>query len=71
MTDLVLLGSTEILEYLIRYRTTHGGPHAAWCANEKSTYEAALGVPFAGRRTMTSMEHVNLKAFRAGREAAA
>jgi indolepyruvate ferredoxin oxidoreductase alpha subunit len=52
--------STEILEYLIRHRKAHGGPHASWCANEKTAYESALGVSFAGRRTMTSMKHVGL-----------
>src|SRR5512136_912824 len=52
--------STEILEYLIRYRERHGRPHAAWCANEKTAYESALGVSYAGRRTMVSMKHVGL-----------
>jgi indolepyruvate ferredoxin oxidoreductase alpha subunit len=52
--------STEILEYLVRYRKQHGAPHAAWCANEKTAYEEALGVSFAGRRAMTSMKHVGL-----------
>ncbi len=52
--------STEILEYLVRYKRQHGGPRAAWCANEKTAYEEALGVSFAGRRAMTSMKHVGL-----------
>ena len=52
--------STEILEYLLRHERKHGGPHAAWCTNEKTAYESALGVSFAGRRTMTSMKHVGL-----------
>jgi indolepyruvate ferredoxin oxidoreductase alpha subunit len=52
--------STEILEYLVRYEKRHGGPRAAWCANEKTAYEEALGVSFAGRRAMTSMKHVGL-----------
>jgi indolepyruvate ferredoxin oxidoreductase alpha subunit len=52
--------STEILEYLIRYGRAHGGPRAEWCANEKTAYEAALGVCFAGRRTMVTMKHVGL-----------
>ncbi|HEY3382391.1 MAG TPA: thiamine pyrophosphate-dependent enzyme [Vicinamibacterales bacterium] len=52
--------STEILEYLVRYEKAHGAPKAAWCTNEKTAYEAALGVSFAGRRTMTSMKHVGL-----------
>ena len=52
--------STEILEYLIRHGRTHGGPRAEWCANEKTAYEAALGVSYAGRRTMVTMKHVGL-----------
>ena len=52
--------ATEILEFLIRYRSKNGSPHAAWCANEKTAYESALGVSFAGRRTMVSMKHVGL-----------
>jgi len=52
--------STEILEYLLAYREKHGRPHAAWCSNEKTSYEEALGVSFAGRRAMVSMKHVGL-----------
>jgi indolepyruvate ferredoxin oxidoreductase alpha subunit len=52
--------STEILEYLVRYKRQHGAPQAAWCTNEKTAYEEALGVSFAGRRAMTSMKHVGL-----------
>ena len=52
--------STEILEYLIRYQEVHGRPLAAWCANEKSAYDAGLGVSLAGRRAMISMKHVGL-----------
>jgi len=52
--------STEITEYLIRYRRKHGGPIAQWCANEKTAYEEALGTSFAGRRALVSMKHVGL-----------
>jgi len=52
--------ATEILEYLIHHYAQHGRPHAAWCANEKTAYEEALGVSFAGRRVMVSMKHVGL-----------
>lgn len=52
--------STEILEYLVRHQQRHGGPLAAWATNEKTAYEAALGVSLAGRRAMTSMKHVGL-----------
>ncbi|MCL1836798.1 MAG: thiamine pyrophosphate-dependent enzyme [Treponema sp.] len=51
--------STEILEYLIdEYKK--GGPVARWCANEKTALEAALGVSFAGRRSIVTMKHVGL-----------
>jgi indolepyruvate ferredoxin oxidoreductase alpha subunit len=52
--------STEILEYLVRYERAHGAPRASWCTNEKTAYEEALGVSFAGRRALTSMKHVGL-----------
>jgi indolepyruvate ferredoxin oxidoreductase, alpha subunit len=52
--------STEILEYLIRYCDEHAGPRAEWCANEKTAYEAALGMSFAGRRAIVTMKHVGL-----------
>ncbi len=52
--------STEILEYLVRYERRHGAPRASWATNEKTAYEAALGVSFAGRRALTSMKHVGL-----------
>jgi indolepyruvate ferredoxin oxidoreductase alpha subunit len=57
--------STEILEYLIaeydRTRTGGaGGPPARWCSNEKTALEAALGVSFAGRRSVVTMKHVGL-----------
>ncbi|MFB3853045.1 MAG: thiamine pyrophosphate-dependent enzyme [Vicinamibacterales bacterium] len=52
--------STEILEYILRWRLRHGRPHAAWTVNEKTAYEEALGVSFAGRRAIVSMKHVGL-----------
>ena len=52
--------STELLEYLLTYAHEHGGPHAAWCSNEKTAYEEALGVSFAGRRALVAMKHVGL-----------
>jgi indolepyruvate ferredoxin oxidoreductase, alpha subunit len=52
--------STEILEYLVRYQKAHGAPRATWATNEKTAYEEALGVSFAGRRALTSMKHVGL-----------
>ncbi len=52
--------ATEILEYLLDYARRHGGPRAAWCANEKTALEEALGTCFAGRRALVSMKHVGL-----------
>ncbi|HSL21626.1 MAG TPA: thiamine pyrophosphate-dependent enzyme [Vicinamibacterales bacterium] len=52
--------STEIVEFLIRYAARHGRPLATWSANEKTAYEAALGVSFAGRRALVAMKHVGL-----------
>lgn len=52
--------STEILEFLILYESRHGRPHGAWCANEKTAYESALGVSLAGRRALVAMKHVGL-----------
>jgi indolepyruvate ferredoxin oxidoreductase alpha subunit len=52
--------STEITEYLLAHRRREGRPHVAWCANEKTAYEEALGVSFAGRRALVSMKHVGL-----------
>ena len=52
--------STEIMEFMIRYKEKHGQFHAAWTTNEKTAYEEALGASFAGRRAMVSMKHVGL-----------
>jgi indolepyruvate ferredoxin oxidoreductase alpha subunit len=54
--------STEIMEYLIAAREKGGGQPliASWCANEKTAYEAALGMSFAGKRVIVTMKHVGL-----------
>jgi len=52
--------STEILEFLIKHHEKEGSPIASWCANEKTAYEGALGVSYAGRRTLVTMKHVGL-----------
>jgi indolepyruvate ferredoxin oxidoreductase alpha subunit len=52
--------STEIVEFLIRYAAKHEGVKATWTTNEKTAYEAALGVSFAGRRALVAMKHVGL-----------
>jgi indolepyruvate ferredoxin oxidoreductase alpha subunit len=61
--------STEIMEFLQahwdEYKATLSDEESAfvvaqWCSNEKTAYEAALGVSFVGRRAMVSMKHVGL-----------
>src|SRR5512140_1828681 len=52
--------STEILEFILDTYARKGAPRASWCANEKTAYEEALGVSFAGRRALVSMKHVGL-----------
>jgi len=52
--------STEIMEYLVDAFERGQGPVARWCANEKTAYESALGVSFAGRRSIVTMKHVGL-----------
>ena len=52
--------STEIVEYLIRYQARHARPLATWATNEKTAYEAALGVSMVGRRSLVAMKHVGL-----------
>jgi indolepyruvate ferredoxin oxidoreductase alpha subunit len=47
------------MEYLLD-AYTQGGPIARWCTNEKTALEAALGVSFAGRRSLVTMKHVGL-----------
>lgn len=52
--------STEIMEALLSYAEKNQKPIAHWCANEKTAYEAALGVSVVGRRSLVSMKHVGL-----------
>ncbi|MEZ5331199.1 MAG: indolepyruvate ferredoxin oxidoreductase [Thermoanaerobaculia bacterium] len=52
--------STEILEFLLRLEGEPGAPHAAWCVNEKTALEQALGVSMAGGRSLVAMKHVGL-----------
>lgn len=52
--------STEILEYLVANYQTTQKPLAQWCVNEKTAYETALGVSFAGKRSIVTMKHVGL-----------
>jgi len=53
--------STEIVQFIIDYsHKNEVAPHAAWCANEKTAMEEALGVSFVGRRSLVAMKHVGL-----------
>ncbi len=51
--------STEIFEF-IESRASEYGVHAVWSPNEKVAYEEALGMAFAGKRTLVTMKHVGL-----------
>ena len=50
--------ATEILETI--QSISPAGVAAHWTANEKTAYEAALGVSMAGRRAIVAMKHVGL-----------
>jgi len=53
--------STEITLYIqANELTKEKGIRSKWSANEKTAYEAALGMSYAGKRTMVCMKHVGL-----------
>ena len=53
--------STEITEYIqMSPVAKERGIHSRWCANEKTAMEAALGMSFAGKRSLCCMKHVGL-----------
>ena len=52
--------SSEIMAYLLSQAREQGGFTAEWCSNEKTAYEAAVGVSLVGRRTLVTMKHVGL-----------
>lgn len=53
--------STEILEYIQRYtKKNESEIIARWCSNEKTAYEGAVGVSYAGKRSLVTMKHVGL-----------
>jgi len=53
--------STEITEYVIQSHEAKSGQiRAGWSTNEKTAMEAALGMSYAGKRTMVCMKHVGL-----------
>ncbi|MDR1724404.1 MAG: indolepyruvate ferredoxin oxidoreductase [Tannerella sp.] len=51
--------STEITEY-IQQKTAGSNIHSRWCTNEKTAMEAALGMSYAGKRSLCCMKHVGL-----------
>lgn len=53
--------STEITEYIQANRTAvENHIHRKWSANEKTAYEAALGMSYGGKRALVCMKHVGL-----------
>lgn len=53
--------STEITEYIQNSPVAkEKGIHSRWCANEKTAMEAALGMSFAGKRSLCCMKHVGM-----------
>lgn len=53
--------STEITEYIQKNKTAkEKGIHSDWSANEKTAMEAAIGMSYAGKRSMVCMKHVGL-----------
>lgn len=53
--------STEITEYIQKAPlAAERGVHRTWCTNEKTAMEAALGMSYAGCRSIVCMKHVGL-----------
>jgi indolepyruvate ferredoxin oxidoreductase alpha subunit len=53
--------STEIMEYVQSSKEAlEKGIHREWSSNEKTALEAALGMSYAGKRSMVAMKHVGL-----------
>ena len=53
--------STEITEYVQHSKEAkEKNIRATWSSNEKTAYEAALGMSYAGKRSMVCMKHVGL-----------
>jgi indolepyruvate ferredoxin oxidoreductase, alpha subunit len=53
--------STEITEYIQNSREAKANKiRSNWSANEKTAYEAALGMSYAGKRSLVCMKHVGL-----------
>ncbi len=53
--------STEITEYIQKNKIAkERNIHREWSANEKTAVESALGMSYAGKRSMVCMKHVGL-----------
>ncbi len=53
--------ATEIIEYIQRSPDAiERNVHMTWSANEKTALEEALGMSYAGKRTLVTMKHVGL-----------
>jgi len=53
--------STEIATYIQNFEEANDlNIRSKWSANEKTAYEAALGMSYAGKRAMVCMKHVGL-----------
>ncbi|KAA6314259.1 hypothetical protein EZS27_035100, partial [termite gut metagenome] len=53
--------STEITEYIqASLQAKERNIYSRWCANEKTALETALGMSYAGKRTLSCMKHVGL-----------
>jgi len=53
--------STEITEYIQNSSIAkERGIYSQWCCNEKTALEAALGMSYTGKRTLSCMKHVGL-----------
>ena len=53
--------STEIMEYIQRNPLSkERNVHRTWSSNEKTAVEEAVGMSYAGKRTMSCMKHVGL-----------
>ena len=53
--------STEIAEYIQKSPFAQKeNIHSSWSTNEKTAYESALGMSYAGKRSLVCMKHVGL-----------
>ena len=52
--------ATEIFEYVAARKPADRAIFTRWSVNEKTAYEEALGVSYAGKRALVTMKHVGL-----------